>query len=213
MKAFIFSSSTDEQAARLCAARLRLQGAEAQIVFDQNDPPKSIDECDIVSSFARNGRLFGAECSAGMASIMASHSNGHAVLAKVDADMVLSDAGFEWVAGASDRAHGFSLGRRSKWCGLWAAPAMVFPVIAKRLPIATGCTGCPESHLFYSFFRAHCGIRRMNEDKVQIWRSGRPVDQTAMVVTLPSGLSKEPRIRELEELFSLVGSHQTRIYG
>ena len=202
MKAFIFSSSIDEQAARLCAARLQRQGAETVIVFDQNDPAKRIETGDILSSFERNGRLFGAECSAGMAKIMAEHGGKHEVLAKVDADTVLSDAGVDWLARASSKAHGFSLGLRSKWCGIWAAPASVFPVIAKRLPIATNCTGCPESHLFHSFFKAHCGIARMPESKVQIWRSGRPFDQEAMVITLPSGLPQEVRKQESIELLT-----------
>lgn len=202
MKAFIFSSSIDEQAARLCAARLQGQGAETVIVFDKNDLPERVAQCDIVSDFERNGRLFGAKCSTGMASIMAEYSDGHEVLAKVDADTVLSDEGFAWLASASVKAHGFSLGLRSKWCGIWAAPAAVFPVIVKRLPIATNCTGCPESHLFHSFFKAHCGIARMREDKVQIWRSGRAFEPDAMVITLPSGLTREDRKREAIELLT-----------
>jgi len=202
MKAFIFSSGADEDVARLCAKRLRQQGAETLIVFDENDPPFVIESCDITSSFERNGRLFGAECSTGMASVMSDHYGGNEVLAKIDADTVLSNEGFDWLAAASVKAHGFSLGLRSKWCGIWAAPATVFPVIVKRLPIATNCTGCPESHLFHSFFKAHCGIARMSESKVQIWRSGRPVNPEAMVVTLPSGLPKETRKLEAMELLT-----------
>lgn len=202
MKAFIFSSSIDEEAARLCAARLQRQGAETLIVFDKNDPPERVDPCDLVSTFERNGRLFGAECSTGMASVMSEHHDGHEVLAKIDADTVLSDEGFAWLASASVKAHGFSLGLRSKWCGIWAAPASVFPVIVKRLPIATNCTGCPESHLFHSFFKAHCGIARMSETKVQTWKIGRDINRSAMVVTLPSGLSREARKREAIELLT-----------
>ena len=202
MKAFIFASSNDAEPARICRQRLEGQDVEAVVVFDANDLPSEVFQGELLSSFPRNGRLFGVACAAGVSSIMAEHGGGHDVLAKVDADTVLSDDGIAWLKSATHHAHGFSLGLRSKWSGIWAAPYSVFAVAAKRLPAATDCTGCPEAHLFWSFFKAHCGIRRMTSDKVQIWRIGRSIDKTAALVTLPSGLPKNERLSEAIELLT-----------
>lgn len=202
MRAFIFASSYDAAPARLCRDRLLRQDVDSVIVFDANDPPSEVFPGELFSSFERNGRLFGVSCAAGISSIMAENSNGHDVLAKIDADTALSDDGITWLKSATHHAHGFSLGLRSKWSGIWAAPSNVFAVAAKRLPAATDCTGCPEAHLFWSFFKAHCGIRRMTSETVQVWRSGRSINKMAALVTLPSGLPRKERLLEAIELLT-----------
>lgn len=199
MKAFVFSSSGDREAAAFCCNHLRNLGIACVVVLE--DKPPDLAAGELVSTFPRNGRLFGAACSAGMASFMASEAGEHEVVAKVDADMRLSPEGVAWLAGAKEKARGYSIGRKIRWCGCWAAPAFVFQEIADRLS-KVDCEGCPESNLFHCAFKATCGIERM-ADAVQVWRAGRAINFCSHVVTLPSGVPPEVRAAELRTLFGV----------
>lgn len=209
MIAFIFSSRRDAPAARLCAESLsRFPNVESRIVFDIADSDLA-EEGDLVSDFPRNGRLFGMECAAGIADLIAANSNGHDVVAKVDADTRLTSAGVEWLEGATRKARGFHLPKISKWSGIWSAPASVMVGAGDKFRAATKCEGCPEAHLFWSLFKRWTGIERAPAEALHIWRGGQ-IPDGVFCVTLPSALNSPTRALACSRLFGLTKKIESR---
>lgn len=206
MIAFIFSSRRDAGAARLCKEDLQARGVEAVIAFDEADSDLAGDG-DEVTDFPRQGRLFGVRCAAGMADLMARRSGGHLVTAKVDADTRLTSQGLHWLAGADERARGFHLDGISKWSGIWAAPSSIFPPASARFLRVTDCTGCPEAHLFWSYFKRWTGIERAPSGSLQVWRPGQEIRAEAWAVTLPGRMTTAERAAAVEVLHSACKSH------
>jgi len=186
--------------AHICADRLEDQGANVAIVLDGNEGAMGSHRRELVTTFRRRGRLFGAECSVGIARTMAEHADGHAIVAKVDADCWFSQEGIDWLSGTKTKARGFRLAAHS-WLGIWSAPIEVMHRAAERIDRASKCTGCAESSIFRSYFHRFCGLETAPDNAVQTWRGGRPIRPETWLATFPSGLTAEQRQLEGAELF------------
>jgi hypothetical protein len=200
VKAFVFSSIRDREAAHLCADRLEEHGAAVAIVLPDNEGISDARPRELFSSFRRRGRLFGSECSAGIAATMVEHCSGHDVVAKIDADTLVRQAGFDWLAKATERAHGFQVNQHS-WLGIWAAPVKVLLRAADVIQ-RNKCQGCAESSIFGVYFQNRCGRATPPPAACQVWRAGRPIRDDAWIVTLPSGLPGDVRAALCRELLS-----------
>lgn len=203
--AFIFTSASDRESAFLCRRSLLANGADRVWVVshapEMTGPP---EEWELATSFPRGRRLNGAACARGMADTMLSKAGGATALAKVDADMLVTPKGVEWLAGVRDRkARGFRLGRML-WCGCWAGTVFhVIDAAAWLEPVK--CGACPEASMFRAGFMAYGSVDRAPARHAQVWRAGRPIDPDAWLVTLPSGLDPEVRREELRTLYELNG--------
>ncbi|MCW1921318.1 hypothetical protein OKA05_02065 [Luteolibacter arcticus] len=200
MKAFIFSSGPDREAAAMCHRRLGDLGVSSVVALDRQDAV-DLRPWEIATSFPRGRRLKGSACAIGIAELMAGEQG---TVCKVDADMLLSRAGVEWLASTAEHAHGYSLkASKVRWTGCWSATSEVMAEVAEKLAAFPPCNDCGESNLMHAAFKATCGIRRFPLPVVQVWRAGRLKYHKAHVVTLPSGLPAVVRTAELRDLFGV----------
>lgn len=208
MRCFIFASAADYALAKCAQKRLCSQGASAVIALDKMDA--YLAEADtLITDFPRSGRLFGVAAAAGIADTIRSNMDGFEVAAKVDADTILFRSGFDWLAGASLRARGFRLTHSSKWSGIWAAPKSAFTNAPEAMLAATDCNGCPEAHLFWSWFKRHTGIERAHPEALQVFRSASPVRSNAMLLTLPTSVRHPVRATECEAMHAAAAAHRS----
>lgn len=196
MQAFIFSSRGDIEAACVVAVHIHRLGQSAVVMIDEEDEEagrRAVDRHPGVTvkttMFPRTPRLVGARCTAGIfASI--DRVAEDAVVAKLDADMVLSWRAIEWLAGASETGRTIRLGNGCS--GAWAMPRKAVEK-ARAAMERQRCSGCPEAVLSSMAMREACGLE-ISEQAFTVWRLPREVPTSAFAVTMPSGMTSSDRL-------------------
>ncbi len=169
--------------ARRCADRLRSQGWHSLIAVDGRETDERGDDLTVWPYAGKKGML-GIACATEIGRMILANSNPGDVVAKFDCDVLMTEAGNEWMLGATDRARGIRLPSRT-WGGFWACPREQLESAVAALPFMRDCD-CPESNLYLSAFRHHGGQDFHPELVSWPWIPPRIVPGHAGAVTLPS---------------------------
>jgi hypothetical protein len=169
--------------ARKSADRLRSQGWQALICVDGRETNER-NEGVLEWPYASKKGMLGVACATEIGRMILANSDPGNIVAKFDCDVLLTDAGNEWISGAADRARGIRLPSRA-WGGFWACPRAQLESAVAALPSMRDCD-CPESNLYLAAFRHHGGQDFHPTLVSWPWIPPRTVPDRAGAVTLPS---------------------------
>lgn len=197
MRAFIFSSRGDIESACVVSGHVKRLGHSAVVMIDEED--WDAGERDLArhatadirtTTFRRSPRLVGSRCVAGIFRAMIAEAGGSMVIAKLDADMVLSWRALDWLAGASETGRMIRLGNGCS--GAWAMPTARAGSALSAID-RQRCIGCPEAVLSSRAIRETVGIE-LSEQAFTVWRLPREAPTNPFAVTLPSGMQSADRL-------------------
>lgn len=202
MIAVIFTSQNDYKAAVRAAVQLGRCGVEAVVARDVVDFEGGLDmlgEGEVVTTFGRNGRMYGGAAALGMVETMLEVSEKGEKVCRVDADTWVGEEGVRWLEGAGTR--GFGFGRMNRWwCGCWSAERETLVKVRGLIKVKSGkCGGC----LIAEALRSVGEVLVAPEGTLEV--IGRTKREGAWVRTLRTALTRAQREESLRELFSVGG--------
>jgi len=211
LTAFIPSSHSDYPIALLCAARCRAVGWEPIILTTAREWPCGPPLGARASDYDSQGwGMFGNWCAFAILTAIDRYAPaGPGTVAKLDADVFLTDRGAEWLAGCAGagkarccRLAGHPT-HRTAWGGLWAAPRAAVAAMADYAKMARACR-CPESQLCLAAASRTVGLEIVADMTAQVWEA---CDHSAgaAAITLPMGRNRTTRHADAARMFDFRG--------
>ena len=153
--------------------------------------------------------MFGNWCAFAILSSIYHHAPAGGIVAKLDADVFVTDDGAEWLEGCatSGKARCLRLAghptHRTAWGGLWAAPRDAVAEMADYVRMARACR-CPESQLCIAAAARTVGLEISGDMTAQVWGQC-DHSQGAAALTLPMARNRATRHADALRMFDFRG--------